>query len=267
MFWTRLLSGIGLVIAALLLVGLGGPVLLAALALISLMGIYELNHVIGMEKKLPGIAALLAGAVYYLWLFVQGPEAELPLQGVLLWLMVLMCMLVAFYPRYSSRDLFFSFVSVLYAGGMLSYVWRARQLWGGDVVWLIFLSAWGSDTLAYCAGRLFGRHKMTPNLSPKKTWEGFVGGVAGAACLGAIYGAVFSSGMPLAVPAAGCALICFVGALLSVVGDLAASAIKREYQVKDYGHIIPGHGGIMDRFDSVLFTAPAIFVTASLLMH
>jgi phosphatidate cytidylyltransferase len=96
--------------------------------------------------------------------------------------------------------------------------------------------------------------------------EGFIGGIAGAAVLGLIYGLVFGKNIPsLAMPAAGCTLICGIGALIAVVGDLAASAIKRDAQIKDYGKLIPGHGGILDRFDSILFTAPAVFILAVLL--
>jgi len=97
--------------------------------------------------------------------------------------------------------------------------------------------------------------------------EGAVGGVLGAAALGAIFGSVFadqlSAGLPN--PALDCAIICFVGAFISIVGDLAASAIKRDHDVKDYSKLIPGHGGVLDRYDSVIFVAPAIYVTIYLL--
>ena len=108
---------------------------------------------------------------------------------------------------------------------------------------------------------------MAPVLSPKKSVEGGVGGVLGAALLGALY-ALLISGFnqadghtPLMY-----AIICAVGALISMVGDLAASAIKRNKEIKDYGKLIPGHGGILDRFDSVIFTAPFIYFLASVLI-
>ena len=97
---------------------------------------------------------------------------------------------------------------------------------------------------------------MAPVLSPKKSVEGAVGGVIGAALLGTVYGA--ATGGPMMEYA----LICAVGALISMVGDLAASAIKRNQEIKDYGTLIPGHGGILDRFDSVIFTAPVIYFLA-----
>ncbi len=94
-----------------------------------------------------------------------------------------------------------------------------------------------------------------------KSIEGAVGGVVGAAVLGAIYAAVFVEKIQLSVnPVMAFAIICAVGALISMVGDLAASAIKRNHNIKDYGTIIPGHGGIMDRFDSVIYVAPIVWI-------
>ena len=114
---------------------------------------------------------------------------------------------------------------------------------------------------------LIGKHKMAPVLSPKKSVEGGVGGVIGAALLGAIYALVISNwnGMSTHTPLM-YALICAVGALISMVGDLAASAIKRNKEIKDYGTLIPGHGGILDRFDSVIFTAPFIYFLSMILL-
>ena len=107
---------------------------------------------------------------------------------------------------------------------------------------------------------LFGKHKMAPKLSPKKSIEGAVGGVVGAAILGFLYGMFFEKHMNVIMqPGFVSACACAIGALISQVGDLAASAIKRNHEIKDYGHLIPGHGGIMDRFDSMIFTAPAIY--------
>ena len=131
---------------------------------------------------------------------------------------------------------------------------------GKILVWIIFLSAWGCDTLAYCAGRLFGKHKLAPVLSPKKTIEGAIGGTLGAALLGFLFGMAFREKMDEVLrPELVCAVSCGVGALSSQIGDLAASGIKRDHDVKDYGHLIPGHGGVLDRFDSVIFTAPAVY--------
>ena len=127
-------------------------------------------------------------------------------------------------------------------------------------------TVWGAvirvnDTFAYFTGVFFGRHKMAPKLSPKKSVEGGIGGVVASAVIGGIYGFLVSPHMSgvIAYPVVTFAAASFIGAFFAIVGDLAASAIKRNHDVKDYGTLIPGHGGILDRFDSVIFTAPAVY--------
>lgn len=262
MFKTRLLSGIVLVAVALALIITGGNVLLAGLTVISLIGIFELYRVFHIEKTLAGMAGYLAVLVYYanlLWDFI--PDMMIFVLGVLV---VFMAVYVFSFPKYKADQIFAGFLGVFYVAVMLSFVYQTRELNAGAyIVWLIFLCSWGCDTCAYCVGVLIGKHKMAPKLSPKKSVEGAVGGVLGAALLTVIYGYVFQSQMNLSTEyifvLAG---ISAVGALISMVGDLAASAIKRNYDIKDYGKLIPGHGGILDRFDSVIFTAPIIYYLA-----
>ncbi|SDE78603.1 phosphatidate cytidylyltransferase [Eubacterium pyruvativorans] len=120
--------------------------------------------------------------------------------------------------------------------------------------WLALLSAFGSDIFAYFTGVFFGKHKMCPNLSPKKTFEGLAGGIIGSAVCCGLFGYFLCREFLWS-----CVIIGFLGAAISVCGDLTASAYKRKMGIKDYGNLIPGHGGIMDRFDSVLFTAPFVY--------
>ncbi|MCD7709418.1 MAG: phosphatidate cytidylyltransferase, partial [Clostridiales bacterium] len=147
-------------------------------------------------------------------------------------------------------------------------VFRLREMERGMyLAFLIFLCSWGCDTCAYCVGMLwgkfFGNHQMSPKLSPKKSIEGAIGGVVGAALLTVIFCAVFKKPMELGIAEiAILAGIAAVAALISMVGDLTASAIKRNFDVKDYGNLIPGHGGILDRFDSMIITAPILFYLA-----
>lgn len=258
MFKTRLLSGIVLVILALLFIINGGYLLLTVLGIISLIGMYELYRVFKVEKS-AGIAGYIAAIIYYLNLaFGFLPDIMALIMGLLI---VCMCVFVFGYPKFHANQIIAVFFGVFYVAAMLSCIYLTRSLAGGRyLVWLIFLCSWGCDTCAYCFGMLFGKHKMSPKLSPKKSVEGAVGGVIGAAVLTIIYGFIFKSNMHADVPyifmMAG---ICAAGALISMVGDLAASAIKRNFEIKDYGKLIPGHGGILDRFDSVIFTAPIIY--------
>jgi len=152
---------------------------------------------------------------------------------------------------------------------MMSFIFQTRiSKDGAYTVWLIFISAWGCDTCAYLVGRAIGKHKMTPVLSPKKSIEGAVGGIVGSALIGALYGTIFKTNLTeFSNPAVFCAIIGACGGFISMFGDLSASAIKRQYQIKDYGNLIPGHGGIMDRFDSIIFTAPLIYILVTLLQR
>lgn len=259
MFKTRLLSGIVLVLLALIFIISGGEVLLTAMGVISVIGVFELYRVFGIEKALPGYLGYAAVVLYYLDLEYHFLPEEMVL--TIGFMILLLAAYVACYPKYKADQIMAAFFGLFYVGVMLSFIYQTRMLPAGAyLVWLIFLCSWGSDTCAYCVGMLIGKHKMSPKLSPKKSVEGAVGGVVGAALLTALYCYIFRNPMGITTAEVWIlALIAAVGALISMVGDLAASAIKRNYDIKDYGKLIPGHGGILDRFDSVIITAPIIY--------
>ena len=258
MFATRLISGILLLAAAVVCVCLGGPVLFAVTAVISFIGLFEFYRVLAIEKKAVAVAGYLAAAGWFLLLYL-GQESRMTFVFIAL-LMVLMAIYVFTFPKYRTEEITEAFFGVCYVPVMLSFLYQTRQMEDGFLLaWLIFASSWGCDTCAYCVGRLFGRHKLAPVLSPKKSIEGAVGGVVGAALIGFLLGVAFQGGMELDNSPLVCALACAIGAAISQIGDLAASAVKRNHNIKDYGNLIPGHGGILDRFDSMIFTAPAIY--------
>ena len=262
MFKTRLLSGIILVILALIVIISGGYVTLLSLLGISFIGMYELYRVFKLEKTPLAVVSYVIAAVFY------GLEAFSfavdPMIMVMLFLIILMFVYVFTYPKYEAKDVMAIFFGMFYVAIMLSYVYQIRVLENGlYLAFLIFICSWGCDTCAYCVGVCFGKHKMAPILSPKKSIEGAVGGVVGTALLAAIYGFVFKTQMGLETKGIiVLAVISAIAGLISMVGDLTASAIKRNYDIKDYGHLIPGHGGIMDRFDSMMITAPIIYYLA-----
>ncbi|EGG84708.1 hypothetical protein HMPREF9477_00435 [Lachnospiraceae bacterium 2_1_46FAA] len=266
MFKTRLLSGIVLVIIALITVITGQDLLFGVLLVISLIGMSELYKVVDVHKKLLGFTGYLAGIAYYVCLRFGSKEQIVPL--IIGFLVLLMAVYVFSFPKYIAQQVMFVFFGLFYVALMLSYVYQTRMLpQGAFLVWLIFLCSWGSDTCAYCVGMLMGKHKMAPKLSPKKSVEGGIGGILGAALFGAVYGLAinrFASGADANV--LHYAIICGIGSMISQVGDLTASAIKRNHDIKDYGKLIPGHGGILDRFDSVIFTAPIIYYLSVMLM-
>jgi len=144
-------------------------------------------------------------------------------------------------------------------------------MWKRDGVFLLLVAcccSWLADTGAYFVGRFLGKHKLAPEISPKKTIEGFVGGivcnVVGMMAIAYGYQELFSGGATVNLPLVG--IIALFGALLGTLGDLSASYIKRSCHIKDFGNIMPGHGGVMDRFDSILLVAPMVYLIVSACM-
>jgi phosphatidate cytidylyltransferase len=129
-------------------------------------------------------------------------------------------------------------------------------------VWVVILSAFGTDIFAYFTGMALGSRKLCPQISPKKTVEGAIGGVLGSVLLCGLFGFFF---LPLGF--SNCIVIGIVGGVTSQLGDLSASVLKRKIGIKDWSSLIPGHGGILDRFDSVLFTAPFVFYYLNILVY
>ncbi len=121
-------------------------------------------------------------------------------------------------------------------------------------VWLVFITAFVTDTSAYFTGYLFGKHKLCPSISPKKTIEGAIGGIAGSIIVSAVFGFFMSEALLIHF-----IIIGVIGSVAGQIGDLIASSFKRRAKIKDFGSLIPGHGGVLDRFDSILMTAPVIY--------
>ena len=269
MFKTRLISGIVLVIIALATIISGSWILFFTLLAVSLIGMRELYKVMKVSDEHVTVLELVGylGAVLY-YIAMKADFGNYGTMAIIISMILILFVYVFGYPKYHAEQVMAAFFGVVYVAVMLSFIYLTRSLPDGKfLVWLIFLCSWGCDTCAYCVGMLIGKHKMAPVLSPKKSVEGAVGGVVGAALLGAIYAAVVGSHLEAENPVITYAIICAVGALISMVGDLAASAIKRYHNIKDYGKLIPGHGGILDRFDSVIFTAPVIYYLSMFMMR
>lgn len=179
---------------------------------------------------------------------------------LVIYLMLLLICSVIWHDRIKFTDVTRSFFMLIYAVLFPTHLTYIRMMDQGLVlVFLPFLGAWMPDTFAYFAGRLFGKHKLIPGVSPNKTVEGAVGAVFGAVLMFVVYGLVITGCFDFSVhyPALlGLALLCGV---IAQFGDLAASVIKRECNMKDFGNLIPGHGGILDRVDSLLFIAPVVY--------
>lgn len=257
-FLERLISGIILIVIALFTIITGKDVLLATIVLISLIGLFELLRVFKLQWKIIGIIGYVATIAYYALIRFEKNEYLM-----ILFIAYLICLMAAYvftFPKFKADDIMVCFFGLFYVVLMLSYVYQVRMMEDGKyVVWLIFLCSWGCDTCAYLVGVMFGKHKMAPVLSPKKSIEGGIGGVLGAALLGLAYATIFEDKLTIDNANIVFPIVCAVGGIISQVGDLCASGIKRNHDIKDYSKLIPGHGGILDRFDSVIITAPIIF--------
>ena len=279
MFVTRLVSGIILLVIAFCGFYIGNPLLTAILLVISIIGYRELMKALGVtvpEKgrrfSVPEGIGYLGITVYYIIIFlfenqILNGDLFVYLLAVIVFLFLAeMFSYVFTFPKYQAEQAVASIFSFMYAPVMLSFIELVRARPEGKyLVWIILISSWGCDTCAYCVGKLIGKKKIFPILSPKKSLEGCIGGVLGATVLGTVYGWFFMGKNTENLIAY--ATMCALGALASMVGDLAASAIKRNKQIKDYGTLIPGHGGIMDRFDSVIVTAPMVYFLAYFLLN
>lgn len=253
----RVLFGVGGFIFVLLALYVLPPfVLYAAMTALCMLAAYELSAPTGLVRGKWLLALALAAALCQSLLACTGKPYQMPV--------ILLCVLAAFAVLLREhQDIRFSDVSAaLFAGlvipYMLSALTRMFQWDGGEfLVLLPLVAAWGSDTCALFTGMALGKHKLAPVISPKKTVEGAIGGVIGATLLMllAVYLMNRFAGLDIHYGAA--ALMGACGAVIGQAGDLAFSVIKRQSGIKDYGHIFPGHGGVLDRFDSVIFVAPA----------
>ena len=239
-------------------------IILALIIVSELIGTHTLKFGIGRIVLLPMLYALLLGILTTpKFLNLSGKKEMLDASSLVgVTLMLLMAVYVFAFPKYRTENVCITLLGLVYVAMLLSYIYKVRTYHDGIyTVWLIFAASWVNDTFAYFTGVFFGRHKMAPKLSPKKSVEGGIGGVVASAVIGGIYGFLVSPHMSgvIAYPVVTFAAASFIGAFFAIVGDLAASAIKRNHDVKDYGTLIPGHGGILDRFDSVIFTAPAVY--------
>jgi len=260
----RVLSGL-LMLPLLMIVVLGGNVLLIGCGVIGIWGVREFFdgfRKMGINPSRPiayvsGLA-LLAINLAINWF-------ELSEKWYMFWFsgVVIACLLYLFsVEKRKLEDGAATMTGIFYVVFFSFHVALTEQIDGYSVlVWLIFLTAFGTDIMAYFTGYAIGKHKLCPNISPKKTIEGSIGGILGSVILCGLFGHFFAYEVFIH-----CLIIGALGGVISQLGDLTASIFKRKMGIKDYGKLIPGHGGILDRFDSVLFTAPMVYYYVIMIM-
>ncbi len=239
------------------------------MAILSAIGAVEMLTCIGMKKwHLASLSVIIAAAFPILARAFGSSENFMPVFVAVFfcYLIIILALCVFSKGKYDIGEAGISFTMVFYIVASFTSLVLLRDCEIGAYLYLLaFLGPWMSDSAAYFCGRAFGKHKLIPDVSPKKTVEGSVGGVIFTGIAFAVYGAFTLVGDGSGILAY--VILFIMGALtsgVSQIGDLIASLIKRKYGIKDYGKLFPGHGGVMDRFDSVLITSPVLLIIAEL---
>lgn len=254
----RLIGGFLVGLVTLIIFLSGGAITAVILTIVSLIAMHEFMKLYALEQS--PLAALNYFATVGVYIVLYLGKSQILFPFIIMLLLVALAIYVICFPKYKDYQVEKSFFTFLYVTVLLSYVFRIREMEFGALYFVfILISSWGNDICAYFVGSAIGKHKFSPKVSPNKSVEGFIGGVIGAGVLGFLYAVVFRRVIESSLSPLHSAIIAAVGAIPAVIGDLAASAIKRDNEIKDYGSLIPGHGGMVDRVDSLLFTAPIIY--------
>lgn len=254
MLKTRIISAVIGIPVLLFILYQGGLAWTALFVLLAVIALYEYLDMMRKHGHIPQF--LIAYGLLFLMLFrEQAAQYFLPLLMVIIMLIVLECVLM--YPKFSLEDIAINFLGAFYIGFLFSFALLMKTIQQPFyVMLLVLLVTWGSDIGGYLFGRLWGKNKMAPLLSPNKTWAGAAGGLVLASAVAVAFACFF----PLDGLTVGQILVMAVlGSAAAQLGDLFESGMKRYFGVKDSGNIIPGHGGVLDRFDSFMLVLPVIY--------
>lgn len=270
-----LVAVVGVPLLLLVLVWAPDWATMALVMLLSVIGAHELMHALcGAEKarRWWGLASTMSvfAVISVAWSDEKYRVWGLALTGKLLLAAFIVLAFVCMVVEYGKDNaLSFTDMSAVFAAGLavplaLSCLLRLRMMpYGGGMVLIPLVAAFCSDSAALFTGMACGKHKLAPQVSPKKTVEGAIGGLVGGMVGMVIFRIVFFFCTVHSLNILWCMLLGLVGAVMGQLGDLSFSAIKRQCGIKDYGRLLPGHGGVLDRFDSVIFAAPVIWLIVS----
>lgn len=246
--YKRFFSGLIGFLLLLLVIIKGGYLLKISLYIVALIGLREFYKAMENINIKPIYFIGYLGSTGIFLCFIVNNN----LFNIILTTIVLISLVsIVFFKKIKLEDVSITIIGMLYIPFLLFHI---IYLSGSKYIWLIFIIAFGTDTFAYIVGNLLGKRKLCPMVSPNKTIEGSIGGILGSVLLVLIYSAIFKLDNLWII-----VIISFIGSIASQLGDLTASMIKRQVGIKDYGFIMPGHGGVLDRFDSIIFTAPLIY--------
>jgi len=245
----RTISGLVIVGLTVLAVMLSKRILAFYIFLLSLIGIREFYMAVSNKNIRPIKGIGYISCVLFMFNSLNFKWASL--LNVFLFIIVSLILFKTIKKEVSFTDIVITFIGIFYIPFLFQHI---IYLDNKIYVALVFMISWGTDTFAYIVGCLIGRHKLCPKLSPKKTIEGSIGGILGAVLLVSILALYFEL-----KPLWFFIIVAIIGSVVAQIGDLTASKIKRMVGIKDFGFIMPGHGGILDRFDSILFVATYTF--------
>ncbi len=257
---TRILTALILIPLLVLVLLSPSTVIAGAIVIVSAVGMYEFYKATGLKDKkwLCILGYLAAVAVPLMRSFVN---PQLYALFVYLFMFLLFVIMLAQHKTVSVTDAAMVIFSVVYIPYFLTNLLYIRELEHGRIlIWVPFIGAFLTDTCAYFAGVFLGRHKLCPEISPKKTIEGSIGGILGCMAVCMLYGLLMEKVWSLGVNYSSLAVLGLAMSIISQIGDLSASIIKRKFGIKDYGSLFPGHGGVLDRLDSVIMIAPLVYI-------
>lgn len=245
----RAISGFLIVLLTIFVALKGGALMFYFVFLLSIVGIREFYNAMENIKIFPikmigyiSCLGFLLNSLGYKWI---------SLMFIIFFLIIGLLMILIFKETITLIEITITFFGVFYIPFLFQHI---IYLDGSVYIWLVFIIAWGTDTFAYIFGNLFGKNKLCPKLSPNKTIEGSLGGIFGTILVSLLFVYYFKL-----YPIWKFFILSAMGSVIAQLGDLAASKIKRITGIKDFGFIMPGHGGILDRFDSILFIAPFVY--------
>ena len=265
---TTALIGFPLVV---LVIVLGNKYIIdAVIAAIAVIAMYEYSKCISSEAKFISWVGYLAAAMLAFMHIVPAIVLNTVITlGVPILLLILFLNVIVTNMKITFKDAAFTFIGILYIIGFLGFLpllyGVTGKISGKMLVWFVIFAAWGTDTIAYLVGKNFGKHKFS-KVSPNKTIEGCLGGVLGAVAFSLICAFVMNTYFSTEIAYLTIGILSAVLSLIGQVGDFSASVIKRYFNVKDFSELFPGHGGMLDRIDSVMFIAPFAYLLLTMFL-
>lgn len=246
-FIKRSITAIIGILLLIVIVNKGGIYLSTSIFILSLIGLYEFYKAVHNTGLNP---ILYIGLIGTFGIYISSIIPKVTISFVIT-VVTILSMAHIFTKKTTLGDITITLIGIMYIPFMLFHIYYLDHK---TTIWLIFIISFGTDTFAYIFGNLFGKRKLCPDISPNKTIEGSIGGIVGSLILTLIFAYVMDLNSYPSL-----ALLAIIASITSQMGDLIASKIKRIAKIKDYGKLFPGHGGVLDRFDSIILTAPIIY--------